>query len=68
MAPATDHPSKNTHVDYHSLGPIYGPDEVTKNNQLLEMTDISNAIFQMAHNKICIPLLILTMSALSRIW
>jgi len=67
MALALDLPSKNPHINYHSLGPIYSPEQVTKNKQLLDMTDIPNAILQMAYNKLYIPLLMLTMSVLSMI-
>jgi len=34
MVLAFDPPSKNSYIDYHSLGPIYGPEQVTKNKQL----------------------------------
>ena len=67
MALAADVPSKNTHVNYHSLGPIYGPEQVAENKQLLDMTDILNTILQMAYNKLYSPLSMLTMLALSRI-
>jgi len=67
LAVASEHPPKNAQVNYQSLGPIYGPNDVAKNKQLLDMTDIPNAILQMAYNKLYIPLLMLTTSALSRI-
>ena len=49
--PAIDQLPKS-HIDYQSMGPIYGPEEVAKNTQLLDMTDIPNAILQMAYNKL----------------
>jgi len=59
--------NKSAHVDYQNLGPIYGPDDVAKNTQQLDMTDILNAILQMAYNKLYIPLLMLTTAALLKI-
>ena len=54
-------------VDYHSLGPIYRYDKVSKNKQQLDMTRIPNTILQMVYMKLYIPLLMLTTSALSKI-
>ena len=62
---AADQPSKNAHVNYHSLGPMYSTEQVASNKQLLDMTNIPNAILQMTYNKLYIPLLMLTTSALS---
>ena len=59
--------SKLVVIDYHSLGPIYCYDEVSKNKQQFDMTRIPNAILQMAYMKLYIPLSMLTTSPLSKI-
>ena len=53
--------------DYQNLGPIYSAEDLSHNKQQLDMKDDPNAILQMAYNKIHIPLLMLTTSALSKI-
>jgi len=60
-------PAKPAVVNYQSLGPIYSADDVAKNKHQLDMTDVPNAILQMAYNKIHVPLSMLTTSALSKI-
>ena len=67
LATAADQLPKNAHIDYQTLTPIYGPDDIAKNKHQLNMTDIPNAILQMAFNKICIPLTMLTTPALSKV-
>jgi len=54
-------------INYHSLGPIYGIAEVSKNKQQPNIMKIPNAILQMAYMKLYIPLSMLTTSALSKI-
>jgi len=54
-------------IDFHSLGPIYLFDEVSKNRQQLDVTKIPNVILQMAYLKLFIPLSILTSSSLTKI-
>jgi len=60
-------PLKLSTINYHSLGPIYCIDKVSKNKHLLDMTKIPNAILQMAYLKLYIPLSLLMTSALSKI-
>jgi len=43
-------------IDYQSLGPIYTSEDLAKNRHQLDMTDILNAILQMAYNKVYILL------------
>ena len=52
-------------VDFHSLGPIYLFDEVSKNRQQLDITKIPNVILQMAYLKLFIPLSMLMSSSLT---
>jgi len=59
-------PAKSAVVNYQSLSPIYSTDDVTKNKHQLDMTDVPNAILQMAYNKIYILLSMLMTSALSK--
>ena len=59
--------AKSMVINYQNLGPIYTADDLAKNKHQLNMTDIPNAILQMAYNKIYIPLMMLTTSALSKI-
>src|SRR5882724_4306100 len=65
--PAINQLPKSAHINYQSMGPIYSPEEVAKNTQLLDMTDILNTILQMAYNKLYIPLSLLTTPSLSKI-
>ena len=66
-AAPTDQHFKNSHVNYQSLGPIYGTEDVANNSLLLDMMDIPNAILQMVYNKLYVPLSMLTTSTLSKI-
>jgi len=59
--------SKSMVVDYQNLSPIDSLEDLTKNKHQLNMTDVPNAILQMAYNKIYVPLSMLTTSALSKI-
>jgi len=54
-------------IDYQHLSPIYSMEYLVKNKQQLDMTDVLNAILQMAYNKIYVPLSMLTTSTLSKI-
>ena len=54
-------------IDYQNIGPIYIANDLTKNKHQLDMSDVPNAILQMAYNKIYIPLSMMTTSALSKI-
>jgi len=59
--------AKSTFVDYQNLGPIYTANDLAKNRHQLAMSDVPNAILQMAYNKIYIPLSMMTTSALNKI-
>jgi len=59
--------AKTMVIDHQNLGPIYSMNNLTKNKQQLDMTDVPNAILQMVYNKIYMPLSMLTTSALSKI-
>jgi len=61
QALATDPiPVKSTVVNYQNLELTYSANDLAKNKHQLDMTDILNAILQMAYNKIYIPLLMMT--------
>jgi len=66
-ATATEFSSKNSLIDYQRLGPISGPEDVAKNTHQFNMSDIPNAILQMAYHNLYIPLSMLTTSAPSKI-
>ena len=54
-------------VNYHNIGPIYTADELAKNKNQLDMSDVPNAILQIAYKKVLIPLSMMTTSTLSKI-
>jgi len=58
---------KSPMVDYQTLGPLYTAKDLSKNKHQLNMTDMLNAILQMAHNKVYIPLLMLMTATLIKI-
>jgi len=59
--------SKSLPTDFHTLGPIYLFDEVSKNKQQLDITKILNVILQMAYLKLFIPLSMLMTLSLAKI-
>jgi len=59
--------SKTMPIDYQNLGPIYSVEDLASNKHKLDMTDVPNAILQMAYNKIHVPLSMITSSSLTKI-
>src|SRR5882724_7164332 len=59
--------AKSSFVDYQNLGPIYSANDLAKNKHQLDMSDVPNAVLQMAYNKMYILLSMLTTSALNKI-
>jgi len=59
--------TKSLPTNFHTLGPIYLFNEVSKNKQQLDITKIPNAILQMAYLKLFIPLSMLMSSSLAKI-
>ncbi|KAF8581328.1 hypothetical protein K439DRAFT_1619117 [Ramaria rubella] len=59
--------TKGNIIDYSTLGPIYKLANISKNEHQLDPKGIPNAVLQMAHSEVYIPLLMLTTSSLNRI-
>ena len=59
--------SKTLTINYQSLGLIYTAEDLAKNKHQLNMTNVPNAILQMAYNKVYIPLMMLTTATLTKI-
>jgi len=60
--------TKATFIDYQHLSPIYSMEDLVKNKQQLDMTDVPKTVLQMAYNNIYIPLSMLTTSIPSKIF
>jgi len=60
-------PAKSDYVDYSVLGPAFSLDEASKNIHELDHSAIPNALKQMAHCRVFIPLSLFTTQALKAI-
>ena len=60
-------PLKSDYVDYSILGPAFRLDEASKNVHELDPSIILNALKQMAHFRVFVPLSMFTTQSLHRI-
>jgi len=66
--PADPRPTKSDYVDYSELGPAFKLSEALKNTHKLDPSMIPNALRQMAHYRLFVPLSMFTTQALKMIW